>query len=167
MVTDDLLTFRRLAVDDYGRVCDIFNANIAIGGTTLWTREFTPAAIQDIFSQFNARERAYVMQLGGLVIGWGMIKKYTDKEGYSTTCETSVFLDQAYIGRGYGSALKKYIIEHCRLLGYHHLHAKILATNEMSIAYNKKLGYTVVGVQKEVGRVDGAWVDVVIMQLLI
>jgi phosphinothricin acetyltransferase len=166
-VTDHLPEFRLAEPEDYVRVCEIFNANIAIGGTTLWERSFTVETIRNLFSDFNPRERAFVMELKGQVIGWGMIKKYTDKEGYSTTCETSVFLDRSYIDKGYGSSFKKFIIAQCKQLGYHHLHAKILATNKISIAYNKKLGYTVVGVQKEVGRVNQVWVDVVIMQLLI
>lgn len=54
----------------------------------------------------------------------------------------------------------------CRELNYHHLVAKIFAVNETSIKYNERLGYTIVGQQKEIGWKDGQWTDVVIMQYL-
>ena len=63
--------------------------------------------------------------------------------------------------------MKKWIIAKCKELGYHHLVAKIFATNKASIAYNQKLGYEIVGTQREIGYVDGRWQDVTIMQLLI
>ena len=55
----------------------------------------------------------------------------------------------------------------CKDLNYRHLVAKILGDNQSSIAYNQRLGYTIVGTQKEVGFRDGKWQDVVIMQYLI
>ena len=45
--------------------------------------------------------------------------------------------------------------------------AKIYAKNEASIEYNRKLGYEIVGTQKEIGYVGGEWLDVTIMQLII
>ena len=45
-----------------------------------------------------------------------------------------------------------------------HLVAKIWARNEVSVSYNLKLGYEIVGVQRKIGFVNGEWVDVVIMQ---
>ena len=39
--------------------------------------------------------------------------------------------------------------------------------NVASIEYNKRLGYEVVGVQKEIGIIDCRWQDVVIMQLVL
>jgi len=63
--------------------------------------------------------------------------------------------------------MKKWIIEKCKELGYHHLVAKIFASNKASIEYNRKLGYEIVGTQNKIGFVDGEWQDVTIMQLLI
>ena len=44
---------------------------------------------------------------------------------------------------------------------------KSLPANQISIAYNLKLGYTMVGIQKEIGYVNGKYCDVAIMQLLL
>ena len=71
------------------------------------------------------------------------------------------------LGQGIGSRIKRALIARCRELGYHHLVAKLLADNVASIEYNRKLGYEVVGVQREIGFKEGRWCDVVILQLIL
>lgn len=63
--------------------------------------------------------------------------------------------------------MKKQLIEECKAMDYHHLVAKIFATNKASIQYNLNLGYTIVGYQKEVGFKNGQWMDIAIMQYII
>ena len=45
--------------------------------------------------------------------------------------------------------------------------AKVWADNKASIEYNKKLGYEIVGKQREIGFVNGKWRDIIIMQLIL
>ena len=42
-----------------------------------------------------------------------------------------------------------------------------MATNTAAIEYNRRLGYETVGIQKRIGKVDGRYVDVCIMQRLL
>jgi phosphinothricin acetyltransferase len=101
------------------------------------------------------------------LLGFGRLFRYSDREGYRHTAETSVYLWRRLARRGYGTLLKQAVIDRARELGYHHLVAKITTDNTASIAYNRRFGYTDVGVQREVGWVDGAWRDVLIMQLIL
>ncbi len=101
------------------------------------------------------------------IAGWGIIKKYSDRAGYRFCCETAVYLRRDLTGRGLGTRIKLALIERCRRYGYHHLVAKILAVNVASIEYNQKLGYELVGTQREIGYAGGRWQDVVILQLVL
>lgn len=166
-MASNIVEFTKATLEDAFRISEIFNANILTGNSTLWQRTFSEEDIKSILNNFSPRECAYILRAGKETIGWGWIRKYHDKEGYSKTCETSVFLDPNYVNQGFGSPFKKFILEECAKLGYHHIHAKIMATNKISIAYNLKLGYTIVGTQSEVGFKDGKWIDVVIMQKLL
>ena len=74
-----------------------------------------------------------------LGLGWAIIKRYSDREGYRFAAETAVYLDPAHLGKGYGKQMKRFLIDESRAMGYHHLVAKIFATNEVSIAYNLRL----------------------------
>ena len=114
----------------------------------------------------NDREELWVIRQGLDTIVWGIIKLYSDREGYRTTVETSVYCHPDYLRRGLGTNMKRHLMKRCQALGYHHLIAKIQSDNKISIHYNQRLGYTIVGEQKEVGQINGQWKDVTIMQYL-
>ena len=158
----------KLAIQkDYSAIASIYNEYITSGGATMDEVIKTEKDIAAWVEKFNDRERLFSLKKADKTIGWGIIKKYSDRSGYRTTCETAIYLTNTEKGNGYGTFLKKYVMQVCKDLGYRHLVAKILGGNQASIIYNQKLGYTIVGTQKEVGFRDGQWYDVVIMQYLI
>ncbi len=154
-------------VDDCPAIAEIHNEWILRGGATMELEETTAESVAETMRFFGRRETFLVLERKGRILGWGVIKKYSDRAGYRVCGETSVFLHPDQTGSGLGTMLKKAVIERCRSYGYHHLVARIRAENEGSIEYNRKLGYTVVGIQKEVGHCQGRWRDVCIMQLIL
>lgn len=156
---------RHAELTDCGAIASIYNSYL--GYSTMDIEAKKSPYYEDILKGLAERERLYVLEVEDDILGWGIIKLYSDRIGYRTTCETSVYLHPDQRGKGYGSVLKNYIIEVCRKLEYHHLVAKIMADNQVSIDYNFKLGYEIVGTQREVGMVGREWKDVVIMQLLL
>ena len=161
------MKFRIADITDTVAVREIYNEHIADGNSTMDLQPKTLAEIEDWFKGFWERELIVMLEDEDNVLGWGIIKRYSDREGYAKACETAIYLRSAETRKGYGTLMKKWIIEKCRELGYHHLVAKIFSSNTASIEYNKNLGYELVGEQKEIGFVDGQWQDVTIMQLLI
>ena len=161
------MNFRIADISDAGIIREIYNEHIRIGGSTMDRVNKTITEIEVWFKEFNNRELIVLLENQGRVIGWGIIKKYSDREGYSKACETAIYLRSTETRKGYGSMMKKWIIDKCRDLGYYHLVAKIFALNKASIEYNLKLGYEIVGTQNKIGYVDGEWQDVTIMQLLL
>ncbi|MEN0003187.1 MAG: N-acetyltransferase family protein [Bacteroidota bacterium] len=152
---------------DFERIAAIYNEYILLGNSTMQETLYTTEKIKQWHQGFNERERLYVLRNQQEVIGWGIIKRYSDREGYRFACETSVYLTQSELRKGYGSYMKRFLIGAAKELGYRHLVAKIFATNEASIAYNQKLGYSIVGRQHKIGFKNGKWLDIVIMQYLI
>lgn len=148
----------------YQAVATIYNEHIAIGKSTMDEHIYTANDIKRWVDNFNERERLYVFQKENKVIGWGIIKRYSDRFGYRFAGETAVFFTNSETQKGYGSELKRFLLKKCKELGYHHLVAKIFSTNEASITYNQRLGYKIVGHQKEIGFKNGHWQDVTIMQ---
>ncbi len=161
------MEFRIADIADARVVQEIYNEHILGGNSTMDRSLKSVAEIEEWFTGFNDRELIVLLEEGDYVIGWGIIKRYSEREGYAKACETAIYLRSVETRKGYGSLMKKWIIAKCKELGYHHLVAKIFATNTASIAYNQKLGYEIVGTQKEIGYVDSQWQDVTIMQLLI
>lgn len=150
-----------------GQVAEIYNDYIREGGSTMERRLHDASDIAKWVGKFHDREKLYVIIKENVVVGWGIIKRYSDREGYSMSCETAIYLKRSEMRKGYGSLMKRFLIEECRKMKYHHLVAKIFATNKASIQYNLKLGYTIVGRQNQIGRLNGDWMDIVIMQYII
>jgi phosphinothricin acetyltransferase len=117
--------------------------------------------------ELSERESLWVLEELGQIQGWGVVKFYSERPGYARACETSVFLRRSETGRGLGSAIQPVLLKAAKEAGFHHVLVRIWAANASSIAMHEKFGFTIVGTQQEVGYVDGAWVDVTVMQCLL
>jgi L-amino acid N-acyltransferase YncA len=101
------------------------------------------------------------------VLGFGSLSPYRPRPAYATTVEDSVYVAEDARGLGVGRAILEELV---RLAGDHGFHAVIARTegsNEPSIALHKACGFEVVGVEREVGRKHGRWLDVIELQLLL
>ena len=165
--TDTGLVLRDATADDAQVIAEIYNETISTGIDTMDDTLQTEASIQAQMAGFNKRECFMVLERDGYVVGWGIIKKYSPRPGYRFCCETSVYLRHSEVRKGYGSYIKTGLIERCKEYGYHHLLARIWASNAASIAYNEQFGYEIVGIQKEIGYKRGKWRDIALMQLVL
>ncbi len=148
--------------DDIARIYNHY-----LGKSTMDMEPKTGAYYSDIMDHQDDMEELWSLKQDEELIAWGIIKKYSDRFGYRLTGETSVYVHPDHLNKGNGTELKKYLMLRCKALGYHHLLARINSDNLISIHYNKKLGYTVVGEQKEVGNINGTWKDITIMQCIL
>ena len=158
------MNIREATLNDAARIAEIYNTYLGI--STMDLVPYTNESVSFTLSNQANKEKFFVLEDNSQVIGWGQIKKYSDREGYKFACETAVYLDEDYLGKGHGTTLKQHVIHACKELGYKHLVAKIQADNTVSIHYNEKLGYRIVGKQNRIGFVNGKWKDVIIMELL-
>ncbi|HLH46032.1 MAG TPA: GNAT family N-acetyltransferase, partial [Acidimicrobiales bacterium] len=51
--------------------------------------------------------------------------------------------------------------------GFHAVMARVVGNHETSIALHRRCGFELVGIEREVGRKFGRWLDVALMQLLL
>ena len=151
---------------DFRAIADIYNEAIALGGVTMDIHPYSVDDISAIVKKFNKRETILVAHKDEQVIGWGIIKRYSDRPGYQVCCETSIYFNFAATGQGYGQTLQQALLEKVKTFGYHHVVAKILVTNPQSIKFHQKFGFEIVGIQKEIGYYREKWFDVAIMQLI-
>src|SRR6185295_13665397 len=103
----------------------------------------------------------------GLVTGFGSISPFKERPAYSTTVENSVFVHHDHRGTGIGKLILNDLIRLATSHGFHSMIARIVGGNEASINVHKACGFELVGVEREVGRKFGRWLDVVEMQRLL
>ena len=110
---------------------------------------------------------AVVAEDAGEIIGFGSLSSYKDRPAYSTTVEDSVYVRRDRQGQGVGKVILQALLELALQHGFHTVIARIVGGHEASIALHRACGFELVGVEKEVGRKFGRWLDVVELQRLI
>lgn len=99
------------------------------------------------------------------VIGFAYASSFRPRPGYRFTAEDSVYVAKEAIGRGVGRALLQAVIDRCANLGLRQLMAIIGdSDNAASIGLHRALGFSPVGVARNVGYKHGRWLDLVWMQ---
>jgi len=128
------------------------------------------SAVESRMEGLSDRERLLVLtDPKENVVGWGVVQQYSTRYGYRYACETSLYLRRSLAGRrlGLGTKLQHELVALCREFGYHHVIARILSDNEISRNLHEKFGFSLVGIQHEVGRLGGKWRDVAIYELIL
>jgi phosphinothricin acetyltransferase len=110
---------------------------------------------------------AVVAEADGTVVGFGSLSPYRPRPAYATTVENSVYVDPEHQGRGVGRAILTELVRLAADHGFHSVVARIVGGHEASIALHAACGFTTVGVEREVGRKFGRWLDVVVMQRML
>ena len=161
------LVVRPAILSDAPRIAAIYSEAILARNATMILDPVTVDQMSQKIQSLHVRESLLVASLPDEPIaGWGIVKFYSERPGYAKACETSLFIDANFRGQGLGTALQIQLIEAARKADFHHILVRIWAQNTSSISLHEKLGFTLVGVQKEIGHVDSKWVDVAIMQYL-
>ncbi|MEA3077322.1 MAG: L-amino acid N-acyltransferase [Actinomycetota bacterium] len=103
----------------------------------------------------------------GRVAGFGSLSAYRSRPAYSTTVEDSVYVHSDFRGRGVGRLLLAELVRLATVHGFHAVMARIVGGHEASISLHRACGFELVGVEREVGRKFGRWLDVALMQRLL
>lgn len=161
------MELRPATVDDALVTARIYNREVEESTVTF---DLVPRSVEEQAEWIGSRNGALevvLAELDGEVVGFASLSAYRDRPGYRTTVEDSVYVDRAARGRGVGRALLSEIVDVARQRGFHSVMARIVGGHEASIALHRALGFEHVGVEREVGRKFGRWLDVVLLQKLL
>ena len=162
-----LQTVRRVEPGDVGVIAEIYTESILAHDCTMDTEPHSGEDIGELISSLGPREAIFVIQTDQSVRGWGIVKKYSDRPGYTIACETSVYLFRDLLRQGLGRQLQLELLRFARTARYHHVVTKIWADNASSIAFHTACGFSLVGIQSQIGFVDGFFRDIAIMECLL
>ena len=110
---------------------------------------------------------AVVAEVDGEVVGFGSLAPYRTRPAYATTVENSVYVRRDRRGCGCGRAILSELLRLATVHGFHAVMARIVGGHEASIGLHRACGFQLVGVEREVGRKFGRWLDVALMQRLL
>jgi len=102
------------------------------------------------------------------VIGWAKAGPYADQHHYyDGVREATLYVDRAARGAGVGRVLLDALAGAAAESGAHKLVGKIFTSNKPSTALVEGLGWSVVGVHRRHGALDGEWKDVLVVERML
>ncbi|MEZ0535874.1 N-acetyltransferase family protein [Caldicellulosiruptoraceae bacterium PP1] len=159
------MIIRYAQIKDIPAITEIYNYEVIHSTSTF---DITIKSC-DYFIKFldkhNDHYPVFVIEEDSIIVGWGSLSMYSEKEAYKCTVENSIYIHNCYRSKGYGKKMLDHLINTSKNLGYSNIIAKISAENQNSIALHSKFGFIQVGKLINVGYKFNRWLDVVIMQL--
>jgi L-amino acid N-acyltransferase YncA len=109
-------------------------------------------------------EHRFVAVEGGEVLGWVAAIPTSGRCVYAGVVEHSVYVHPAARGRGIGARLLAALIDSTEKAGIWTIESGVFPENEASLAVHRAAGFRTVGIRERIGRRDGAWRDVVLIE---
>ena len=160
------ISIRPADTRDASAIAEIYNQGIADRAATFETE---PRSTADLVARLDDVDRYPLLVAvdGTSVVGWAGLSAYRPRACYSGIAEFSIYLDRSARGRGVGRVLLNALIESAKECGYWKLVSRIFPFNAASRALCRSCGFREVGVYEKHGRLDGRWLDVIIVERLI
>jgi len=146
---------------DLARLVEIYNYYVTETHFTFDMEPFVVGGRTQWFNQFSESGpyRLLVAERDDAVVGYASSTQFKPRAAYSTSVETSVYLDHSQTGHGIGFALYAALLEFLvDEPSVHRAYGGTALPNPESIALHERLGFTLVGTYREVGfKFDQYW----------
>ena len=159
------LKARAATPQDAAAIATIYNEGIA---DRIATFETEPRKPEQIAAWFQPGTLIVVAERAGEgVVAFAASFPYSARPCYAGIAEYSVYVARSHRGHGAGRTALAALIDAARDAGVQKLTSRIFPENEASRALMKTLGFAEIGLHRRHGKLDGAWRDCVIVELLI
>jgi phosphinothricin acetyltransferase len=160
----EVVRIRKANVEDSAAFAGIYNQGIDDRIATYETERRSAKDQQAWLESIAGQYPAVVAQSGCEIIGWAGAAPYRDRECYRGIGEFSIYVRRDWRSRGVGDFLLRGLITEAERLGLWKLLSRIFPFNEASRALCRKHGFREVGIYEKHARLDGQWVDAVIVE---
>jgi phosphinothricin acetyltransferase len=118
------------------------------------------AAMAQRIADYSASHAWLIAEIGGSVAGYAYASPHRARAAYASSCDIAVYVDPAHARQGVGRALYAALLPLLKDKGLHAAFAGIALPNPGSVGLHEAMGFTPVGIYREVGWKLGAWRDV-------
>jgi phosphinothricin acetyltransferase len=159
------LTIREATSDDAEAIRLIYNHEVENETSTM---DLVSRTLETQREWIAARSGAFcavvAVDSSGTVLGFGALSEYKDRSGYRSTVENSVYVRRDVARRGIGKQILLHLLETATVSGFHSVIARIEAQSLASRGLHSSCGFELVGIEKQVARKFGKWLDIAVMQ---
>jgi L-amino acid N-acyltransferase YncA len=161
------LRVRAARFADLSAIREIHNQGIVDRVATLDTEPHTMQETRRWFHQHGPRHPVLVAETAGEITGWATLNTFNSRTVYQYVADLSVYIERQRRGQGIGTILLQAISALGRELDYHKIVLSAFPFNTAGMQLYERHGFTTVGIYKEMGQLDGRWVDTIIMEKLL
>lgn len=111
-------------------------------------------------ADYGASHAWLMAEIDGQVAGYAYASPHRTRAAYASSCDVAVYVDPAHARQGVGRALYEALLPLLRDKRLHAAFAGITLPNPGSVGLHETMGFTPVGIYREVGWKLGAWRDV-------
>lgn len=154
------IRIEKMTSSDWGAVRAIYEEGIATGNATLETS----VPDWEKWDAAHVKECRFVAKKDLTVIGWAALTPVSGRCVYAGVAEVSVYIGEKFRGQGIGKLLLNELVKSSEANGIWTVQAGILKENYASIELHKRSGFKVLGVREKLGKLNGAWRDIVLME---
>jgi phosphinothricin acetyltransferase len=151
---------RRLEAADWPAVREIYRSGMRAGLATFEVE----APTWEAWDAAHLAEHRLVAEIGDRVVGWAALAAVSSRRVYRGVAEDSVYVADEAQGQGVGGALLSALVAGAEAAGIWTIEAGIFPENGASIAVHQRCGFRIVGVREKLGRRDGLWRDVLLLE---
>ena len=120
----------------------------------------TPDEMAARMGDYGASHGWLVAEVDGSIAGYAYGSPHRTRAAYSSSCDVAVYVDPAHARQGIGRALYAELLPLLAGKDFHAAFAGIALPNNASIGLHEAMGFTPVGIYREVGWKLGGWRDV-------
>ena len=151
----------RLTDDHAAQVLAIYRLGIAEGNATF---ESEPPTWDEFDARRLPEHRFIALDDDGAVLGWVAVTPVSERCVYAGVVEHSVYVHPDARRRGVGRALLDALTTSTDQAGIWTIQSGIFPENAASVGLHRAAGFRVVGTRERLGRLDGVWRDVLLVE---
>jgi phosphinothricin acetyltransferase len=160
METKSIIKIEAMKKADWPKVKSIYEEGIATKNATFET-DVPEWSKWDVDHLNSCR---FVALNDQHIVGWAALSPVSGRCIYSGVADVSVYVSLAARGNGIGKILLSNLIQQSEKQDIWTLQAGIFPENQISIGIHKKAGFREVGYREKIGKLDGIWRDVILLE---
>lgn len=154
------MTIRPAAIDDAAACAAIYAPFVTGNWVSFELEAPDAAAMAERIAKYGQSHAWLIAEVDGAVAGYAYGSPHRDRAAYASSCDVAVYVDRAHARQGAGRALYGELLPLLAGKSFHAAFAGIALPNEGSVGLHEAMGFTPVGVYREVGWKLGGWRDV-------
>lgn len=157
------MDIRFATVNDAPYLAEIYSQYI----NTPITMEFTAPTAEQFAQKIVDVQKNYpflVCLKAGVIVGYAYAHRYRQREGFEYDVESSVYVDEKFMGRKAGSALYTALLDILKLQNVYKVYAFVIRPNLMSESMHISRGFVKIAVMEKTGYKLDAWHDMMVFE---